>query len=809
MSAFPLNPTLGQTFTLAGTGYTYTIYGWQLTSGSGISEGGDGGGGGGSTEELAFFQVLKDTNQTNGTGFADIVGWGIPTHSHESYSWDALAGELDLIEGKTYVINAWMLTFLTSDNRTATQMQLVNGAGAMIVGGKDEQYSMRDYGNARAGSAQFNTFIYTAGAGDSIKLQSKYTGVANDVIEARLSVFCLAQGESVGGGGEQAGGRETLVIDASAGGNFELDVDTYETFFVENPSDTIATTFSIKAGTTGTFNVIVDNGGVSTAGFSFPGWDLLGDPVGDTTIPFYKYTFLGVAQGDSEISHMLLASGSVAPDVPMGGEVVFLGDFGEDTDTDHAATAAYVVARDPDIVELVGDNGYNTGLFSETQDALTSLSALITQDKVLGVAGNHDYEREDPVPGASTSLMAISGQAGWKVLSLAPAEAEPASWQDLGFDDALWPSHTSIFSYGESSGTDDNTVDFGGNSSDKDDLYLARYVLNVAPASIPAGSALYCEFTIDAACSIYINGTKILDFNRIYDVGSLPNGSRGALATVGSGSAFNFLEGSVKRFYCPASLLVDGDNIITARIYQEKGGGSQDADTVSPVTSSDMRFGFGCAHTTDFPAIYTSCYGSAFLQYIPHISSVDGGNPGRTYTQIVNGAKIHHIGTSWDNSFDHCDPAFTHTKGYQAEWLRNAIDPNYINCVVMHHSFVSTSNTRAYADLNYLSEIPGIDLFFVGHDHQDAIFENTDNEQVVVQTSLTGRPHRANDGLSTTAPGNWVVRKAHDNTTAPIITVLTTSASGAGNKTYKIEKIYSSGVNQGQLAAPAFIKTVT
>lgn len=410
------------------------------------------------------------------------------------------------------------------------------------------------------------------------------------------------------------------------------------------------------------------------------------------------------------------------------------------------------------------------------------------------MTGNHDNERQDPPPTTSTVLLPIAAQAGWKVLSLASNEAKPVNWQTISFDDTAWASHTSVFSYGETSGTDDNTVDYGGVDTDKDPVYLCRYVLNLDTSTITNDAAVYCQFEADGGATIRVNGVSVMEYNRVYSNGSWPDGDLGCQQSINEGSSGTGydVEGNRYGFYIPSSLLVNGDNIITAEVYQE-------LQPSGLVTSSDMRFGFGMEWTTDMPSFRTHGFGSGFLQYMPYITELDGGNSGSCYTVEVGHIKYHHLDSGWDSSQDFTHPSFCTEDSYQAEWLRQALDSTKINFVVIHHSPVSLSSGRGYSELNWLTEVDGLHGLIVGHDHQDYLIENTDNEFIVLGTSLVGRTNRSNNGLQTTAAGTWNIVKTHDNTTPAIINCITSGSDGEGGLGYQIEKIRSSAPDQGTI----------
>lgn len=138
------------------------------------------------TPKTRLFQALKTTSQATTTAFSDVIAWDVPTITDTGFAFDNTTGVLTLVDAGVYEVSAHLLGDLIANNRSELAVQLVDSSGA-VSGALDRQYAMRNAAQDQ-GSTQFNSFLYTATAGESLKLQEQRVGSTANIVAARFTV---------------------------------------------------------------------------------------------------------------------------------------------------------------------------------------------------------------------------------------------------------------------------------------------------------------------------------------------------------------------------------------------------------------------------------------------------------------------------------------------------------------------------------------------------------------------------------------------------------------------------------------------
>jgi hypothetical protein len=134
-----------------------------------------------------IFQALKTVIQSVSTSFSDLVTWDTPTIIDPTgFSFDATQGVITLTAAGVYEVSAHVLGHAVVNNRVELSLKLVDSSGD-VVGALDRQYALRN-GNQDEGSAQFSSFLYTATAGETLKLQVTRNGATSEIITAKFTI---------------------------------------------------------------------------------------------------------------------------------------------------------------------------------------------------------------------------------------------------------------------------------------------------------------------------------------------------------------------------------------------------------------------------------------------------------------------------------------------------------------------------------------------------------------------------------------------------------------------------------------------
>ncbi len=164
-----------------------------------------------------------------------------------------------------------------------------------------------------------------------------------------------------------------------------------------------------------------------------------------------------------------------------------------------------------------------------------------------------------PGPGPTTF---VGRGASWKYLD--NGSNQGTAWRAVGFNDTAWASGPAELGYGD--GDEATVISYGPNSSSKYITSYFRKSFTVTQASSYTGLSI--GLRRDDGAVVYINGTEAFRTN-------MPTGTI-AHTTLAGGAIGS--ETTYFPFSAPASLLVEGTNVIAVEVHQSGG------------TSSDVSF---------------------------------------------------------------------------------------------------------------------------------------------------------------------------------------------------------------------------
>jgi hypothetical protein len=157
-----------------------------------------------------------------------------------------------------------------------------------------------------------------------------------------------------------------------------------------------------------------------------------------------------------------------------------------------------------------------------------------------------------------TNTPHINLGASWKYFDQGSLPA--ANWNTSAYIDTAWASGNAPLGYG---GGQTTTVSFGPNSGDKYRTTYFRKVINIP--SVTAITTVNLGIARDDGAVVYVNGVEAWRSN-------MPVGAIG-YSTFAS-STISADKTTVLPFTIPASLLVNGDNLIAVEIHQSTAGSS-------------------------------------------------------------------------------------------------------------------------------------------------------------------------------------------------------------------------------------------
>ena len=150
---------------------------------------------------------------------------------------------------------------------------------------------------------------------------------------------------------------------------------------------------------------------------------------------------------------------------------------------------------------------------------------------------------------------------------LVSGTAPDATWIDLAFDDAAWPTGNAQLGFDED---DEATlIGFGG---DPNNVFITTWFRHKFPlANAGEQGELILRLLRDDGAAVYLNGVEVVRSNL---------GSRAGPTTTAPRATPSPTESYFYEYRLPASLLVDGDNVVAVEVHQ------------SSATSSDLSFDF-------------------------------------------------------------------------------------------------------------------------------------------------------------------------------------------------------------------------
>lgn len=196
-------------------------------------------------------------------------------------------------------------------------------------------------------------------------------------------------------------------------------------------------------------------------------------------------------------------------------------------------------------------------------------------------------------------------------------------WRDPVYNDTIWSTGTARLGYGDPNVV--TTVDYGPNPSAKYPTTYFRIAFEVADASV--FTTLHLRLARDDGAVVWLNGSELTRSN-------LPAGPV-TYVTLASTSVSGKDEVRLERSSAPASLLVDGTNVLAVEVHQASG------------SSSDLGFDLelvatdGSTEVTRGPYLQSVGHDSAVLRWrtaAPTDSRVRyGASPG-ALTNFADGA---------------------------------------------------------------------------------------------------------------------------------------------------------------------------
>lgn len=177
-------------------------------------------------------------------------------------------------------------------------------------------------------------------------------------------------------------------------------------------------------------------------------------------------------------------------------------------------------------------------------------------------------------PGAQTATITSTPRINlgdaWKYFDQGSLPA--ANWNTMSYSDSAWASGAAPLGYG---GGQTTTVSFGPNTNNKYRTTYFRKVINIP--NVTAITTVNLGIARDDGAVVYVNGTEVARSN-------MPTGTI-AYSTSAS-TTVTAEKTTVLPFSIPASLLVNGDNLIAVEVHQVNAGSSDLWFDASLTTSS-------------------------------------------------------------------------------------------------------------------------------------------------------------------------------------------------------------------------------
>jgi hypothetical protein len=165
--------------------------------------------------------------------------------------------------------------------------------------------------------------------------------------------------------------------------------------------------------------------------------------------------------------------------------------------------------------------------------------------------------------GARVPQIIVPAGAPWRYMDKGTDQG--TAWRNPGFDDASWSNGVAQLGYGN--GDEKTVVSYGGNAENK---YVTTYFRKkFAVDNAPCLESLTLRLVIDDGAAVYLNGTRILNYQLA---------TNAAHNTLASPAQLTNVEDTWFSFLVNPMLLVNGTNTLAVEIHQ------------AAVNSSDISF---------------------------------------------------------------------------------------------------------------------------------------------------------------------------------------------------------------------------
>lgn len=427
--------------------------------------------------------------------------------------------------------------------------------------------------------------------------------------------------------------------------------------------------------------------------------------------------------------------------------LIFLADFGKDTDVNHDAVGLAIMARNPDEI-LHGGDTYNSGDPADVITGYRIFQPYIDQQRFYHIRGNHDddYETELSDISADMGSTIIDWQSnGWKYQHIPNNGAFPSGWNELGFNDTFWGQNGQApLGYGE---TYINTVlNFGPNSSDK---YLTQLLRKEFDGNLVTSNGGVLELEFDDGMEIFINGKMVQTWNMVYPVTPSSTAHTAVLNASTGAHVLREYENRITRFDVSKYINLTGTNVIAVMLKQANG------------TSSDTKFDLRLTNYT-FPSVgvfgsypfEAEGFGDGIFSIAPYMPPKS-----QNYVRSVGSVDYFCITSGRDTPNSISAGSWRGEFSQSADWLRTAVANSTapFKFVVTHDTPVTYNNGKYRSFLDFLHLDPtlsDLDGLLHGDVHFTALTEKN-NGFIVVDASNFRNSARSDDGLIATDPSSW------------------------------------------------------
>jgi hypothetical protein len=379
-------------------------------------------------------------------------------------------------------------------------------------------------------------------------------------------------------------------------------------------------------------------------------------------------------------------------------KVLFFGDFGNETFTNHDAVAAKLISINPDFLVHTGDT-YPTGTPARFLAAYASLQPLINEQKLLHIQGDHCLQAKTVITDLTLGTQIFAKGSAWAYFSLPHNTAFPVDWKLLGFAQTGWSTGAGLFGYGDAQTV---ILDFGGNTSNKYINYLFRKVVN---SSDITSNGLAIQLNCDDGCEIYVNGVRVYSFNIEYPLTEDSLASHAINDTADNGLVYTELYNQIIRI--PASVFTAGDNQIAVLVKNQD------------LTSTDISFNMSM-HNYTFPSVgvfgsmpyYANGMGDGVRSIMPYLPPYC-----EQYTKVIGDVELFFFSTGINDDELISAPSGTGANSQSAAWLKQALAAStaLYKIVVTHYTPASMVAGRGRQSLYFLVKNPDYPIHAIIH----------------------------------------------------------------------------------------------